>query len=150
MHSRATAFAVSLDAVVANSCTSLISGPNDPDYAPAERNPAGAMTFNAEQWHLYDCIPQSAPVATDPENASGMSVNKAWAAYGMGRSDVLVAYIEGGVNWRLTASKDIRRKAYLNCGELPAPENAAFTAEDRMRGAKFHPCRTAPRCARAR
>ncbi len=82
------------------------------------------LTFNAEQWQLYDCIPQSAPVATDPENASGMSVNKAWAAFGMGRSDVIVAYIEGGVNWRINASTDIRRKAYLNCGELPAPEKA--------------------------
>ena len=84
-------------------------------------DPLGGLTFNAEQWHLYDCIPQSAPVATDPENASGMSVNKAWAAFGMGRPDVLVAYIEGGVNWRISSSKDIRRKAYLNYGELPAP-----------------------------
>jgi hypothetical protein len=108
-----------------NPCTTAISGPNDPSYAPAERNPLEGLTFNAEQWHLFDCIPQSAPVATDPENASGMSVNKAWAAFGMGRSDVLVAYIEGGVNWRLNSSTDIRRKAYLNCGELPAPENAS-------------------------
>ena len=108
-----------------NPCTSAINGPNDLEYAPAERNPLGGLTFNAEQWHLYDCIPQSAPVATDPENASGMSVNKAWAAFGMGRTDVLVAYIEGGVNWRLNSSTDIRRRAYLNCGELPAPEDAA-------------------------
>ena len=88
-----------------NPCTSAISGPSDPNYAPAERNPLGGLTFNAEQWHLYDCIPQSAPVATDPENASGMSVNKAWAAFGMGRSDVLVAYIEGGVNWRINRAR---------------------------------------------
>jgi len=107
-----------------NLCTRSISGPNDPDYAPAERNPLGGLTFNAEQWHLYDCIPQSAPVAFDPEGASGMSVNQAWVSFGMGRSDVIVAYIEGGVNWRLGQSLDIRRKAYLNCGELPAPENA--------------------------
>jgi hypothetical protein len=107
-----------------NPCTSAITGPDDPDYAPAERNPLGDLTFNSEQWHLYDCIPQSAPVATDPEGASGMSVNKAWASFGMGRSDVIVAYIEGGVNWRLNSSKDIRRQAYLNCGELPAPEKA--------------------------
>src|SRR5260221_8705927 len=106
-----------------NRCTAAISGPNDPAYAPAERNPLGGATFNAEQWHLYDCIPQSAPVATDPENASGMSVNKAWVAFGTGRSDVIVTYIEGGVNWRINASTDIRRKAYLNCGELPPPEN---------------------------
>ncbi len=95
----------------ANPCTSAISGPNDPDFAPAEINPLSGLTFNAEQWHLYDCIPQSAPVASDPEGASGMSVNKAWASFGMGRSDVIVAYIEGGVNWRLGQSFDIRRKA---------------------------------------
>jgi Subtilase family len=111
-------------AFAASLCTSAISGPNDPDYAPAERNPAGGMTFNAEQWHLYDCIPQSAPAAFDSEGASGMSLNKAWAVYGFGRKDVTVAYIEGGVNWRLSQSFDLRRKAYLNCGELPAPENA--------------------------
>jgi hypothetical protein len=109
---------------IGNPCTSGISGPNDPDYARAERNPLEGFTFNSEQWQLYDCMPQSAPAATDPENASGMSVNKAWAAFGNGRSDVIVAYIEGGVNWRIGSSKDIRRKAYLNCGELPAPEAA--------------------------
>jgi hypothetical protein len=114
-----------ISAADGNPCTSAISGPNDPDYAAAERNPLSGATFNAEQWHLYDCIPQSAPVATDPEGASGMSVNKAWAAFGMGRGDLTVAYIEGGVNWRINSSTDIRRKAYLNCGELPAPENAA-------------------------
>ena len=27
-----------------------------------------------------------------------MSVNRAWAAYGMGH--VIVAYMEGGVNWK--------------------------------------------------
>jgi Subtilase family/FG-GAP-like repeat len=113
-----------ISAADGNPCTSAISGPNDPDYAAAERSPMSGLTFNAEQWHLYDCIPQSAPVATDPENASGMSVNKAWASFGMGRSDVVVAYIEGGVNWRITPSFDIRRQAYLNCGELPAPEAA--------------------------
>jgi hypothetical protein len=110
-----------------NPCNSSISGPNDPDYARAERNPLSGFTFNAEQWGLYDCIPQSAPVATDPEGASGMSVNKAWASFGTGRSDVVVTYIEGGVNWRINSSKDIRRKAYLNCGELPAPEKADGT-----------------------
>ena len=109
-------------------CTSAISGPNDPDYAPAERNPLGAMTFNAEQWHLYDCIPQSAPLAVDSEGASGMSLNKAWATYGLGRTDVTVAYIEGGVNWRLSQSFDLRRKAYLNCGELPAPVRCLMTS----------------------
>jgi len=108
----------------ARTCTAAISGPNDPGYAPAERDPNGGMTFNVEQWYLYDCIPQSAPNAFDPEGAAGMSVNRAWATYGFGRSDVVVAYIEGGINWRRGESFDLRRKAYLNCGELPAPEKA--------------------------
>ena len=127
---------IQADAVATgNPCTSGISGPNDPDYAPAERNPLSGFTFNAEQWQLYDCMPQSAPVATDPENASGMSVNRAWASFGNGRSDVLVAYIEGGVNWRISASQDVRRKAYLNCGELPAPEAAdGFTTPGKSPG----------------
>src|SRR5258708_36178225 len=105
-------------------CTSAISGPNDPDYAPAERNLAGGMTFNAEQWHLYDCIPQSAPLAFDSEGASGMSLNRAWAVYGLGRKDVTVAYIEGGVNWRLRQSFDFAPKAYLKCGGARASADA--------------------------
>src|SRR5258707_12156281 len=77
-----------ISAADGNPCTAAISGPNDPDYAFAERNPLSGATFNADQWHLYDCIPQSAPVATDPETTSGIAVNNAWDAFGMGRSDV--------------------------------------------------------------
>jgi len=102
----------------AATCTSAIKGPNDPEFAPSERTP-GSGTFNVEQWYLYDCIPQSAPGASDPEGAAGMSVNKAWEAFGRGSKDVLVAYVEGGVNWRRESARDIRRKAYLNAGELP-------------------------------
>ncbi|HUO06452.1 MAG TPA: FG-GAP-like repeat-containing protein [Candidatus Binataceae bacterium] len=111
-------------AASSNPCTSSISGTNDPDYARAELNPTSTLTFNSEDWFFYDCIPQSAPNAVDSEGASGMSENKAWTAYGMGRSDVTITYIEGGVNWRLDQTRDLRRKTYLNCGELPAPENA--------------------------
>jgi hypothetical protein len=106
-------------------CAPSISGPNDPDFAPAERNPIAGGTFNAEQWPLFDCVPQSTPLANDPEGAAGMSVNRAWAAYGRGSKSVIVAYMEGGVNWRRESSRDLRRKAYLNTGELPRPEDAA-------------------------
>jgi hypothetical protein len=51
-----------------------------------------------------------------------MSVNRAWANYGMGH--VIVAYMEGGVNWKLGDSNDLRDRAYLNTGELPYPEDA--------------------------
>ncbi len=117
------AIALAPRAAIAMPCTTSILGPNDPDYAPTEL--AGGMgTFNNEQWYLFDCIPQSTPKATDPEGSAGMFFNEAWAQYGMGRTDLIVAYIEGGVNWRETETADLRRKAYLNCGELPAPENA--------------------------
>ena len=109
---------------IAMPCTASILGPNDPDYAPAELAPGTGLSFNSEEWYLFDCLPQSAPKATDPEGSSGMFFNEAWAKYGMGRSDLIVAYIEGGINWRQTVTADLRRKAYLNCGELPAPERA--------------------------
>ena len=109
---------------IAMRCTTSILGPNDPDYAPAELAPGTGLTFNAEYWYLFDCIPQSTPKAVDPEGSSGMFFNQAWAKYGFGRSDLIVAYIEGGINWRETETADLRRKAYLNCGELPAPERA--------------------------
>ena len=52
-------------AAIGGPCTSGISGPKDPDFARAERNPLSGFTFNSEQWQLYDCMPQSAPNATD-------------------------------------------------------------------------------------
>src|SRR4051794_36185227 len=103
----------------AATCTPDIFGPSDPDFAPGERSPGAGGTFNAEQWLLYDCIPQSTPLAQDPEGAAGMSVNRAWKDFGYGNSQVVVAYMEGGVNWRQASSRDLRRKAYLNSGELP-------------------------------
>jgi hypothetical protein len=113
----------------AATCTSGIQGPNDPEFALAEREGA-PNTFNVEQWYLYDCIPQSAPLASDPEGAAGMSVNRAWAEFGRGSRELLVAYIEGGVNWRRDSARDLRRKAYLNTGELPKPEGSASYDKD--------------------
>ncbi|MBA2349032.1 MAG: VCBS repeat-containing protein [Solirubrobacterales bacterium] len=126
----------------AATCTPGIEGPNDPLYAPSERGAPG--TYNVEQWYMYDCIPQSAPLATDPQGSAGMFVNQAWKKYGRGSKEVTVAYMEGGINWRMPNSADLRRKAYLNPGELPEPQDAggstkgtddldgdgAFTADD--------------------
>jgi len=112
-------------AASSSSCSASISGPNDPDYAPGERNPLIGGTFNAEQWPLFDCIPQSTPAARDPEGAAGMSVNKAWQSFGRGNPGVTVAYMEGGINWRQADSKDLRLKAFLNTGELPWPQDSS-------------------------
>jgi Subtilase family len=107
----------------AETCSNKISGPNDPGFAEAERKFPSAETWNSEDWPLFDCIPQTASKATDPEGAAGMSVNRAWANYGMGH--VIVAYMEGGVNWKLGDSNDLREQAYLNTGELPYPQDKA-------------------------
>src|SRR5437870_13520605 len=101
----------SAQAASAATCTSAISGPNDPGYAEAERNFPTSATWNSEDWPLFDCIPQTAPVATDPEGAAGMSVNRARAAYGMG--DVIVAYRERGVSGQRPDSNDQRDHPYL-------------------------------------
>jgi len=117
-------FALALPAgASAATCTSSISGPNDPGYAGAERSFPSSATWNSEEWQLFDCIPQTAPVAGDAEGAAGMSVNRAWAAYGMGH--VTVAYMEGGVNWKLPDANDLRDQSYLNTGELPYPQDAS-------------------------
>jgi hypothetical protein len=110
----------------AGTCTSSLFGPSDPDYAPAERAPGDpSLTFNNEQWYLYDCLPQSAPLAEDPQGSAGMRVNQAWKDFGYGSDSVLVAYMEGGVNWRKpTTAPELRRRAWLNTGELPRPERA--------------------------
>ena len=101
--------------------------PNDPAYAPAENGQPGA-TWDTEDWYLYGCTPNgTAPLATDPQGASGMSVSDLWNRTPnpqRGRDDVIVAYMEGGVNWRIPASCELKDRAALNTGELPYPENA--------------------------
>ncbi len=106
----------------AATCTPGIDGPNDPLFAPSERGTPG--TYNVEQWYLYDCIPQSAPIATDPQGAAGMSVNRAWRDFGRGNPGLTVAYMEGGINWRRADAADLRRQAALDVGELPMPQDA--------------------------
>jgi uncharacterized protein (DUF2141 family) len=118
-----------LPATAEGTCTRDIFGPNDPRYAGAERNPQDpSRSFNTEQWYLFDCIPQSAPLASDPEGAAGMSVNRAWQEFGYGSDEVLVAYMEGGINWRRADSApDLRTRVHLNRAELPLPQRADGT-----------------------
>lgn len=46
----------------------------------------------------------------------------AWAQGNIGRDDVLVAYVEGGVNYSANGIKDGLDSIYLNAGELPYPQ----------------------------
>ena len=93
--------------------------PNDPNFARCElQDPVTGCTDN-EQWNLYgpmdgrckapggvsfdqprpsNGLPCWARNATDPEGSSGVNITGAWAQGNVGRDDMLVAYIEGGVN----------------------------------------------------
>ncbi len=114
-------------------CGSLLAGsalaafpqdpPNDPAYDPAEQGgPSTCLTRSAdsEQHYLYSFMPQCTPGATDPENAAGGSEDRAWAKYTPGNGHTVIAYIEGGINWRNQPS-ELANKVFLNAGELPAP-----------------------------
>lgn len=112
--------------------------PNDPGYAPAENGQPGA-TWDGEDWYLYGCIPSgTAPLSSDPQGASGMSISDLWNRTPnpqRGRDDTIVAYMEGGVNWRIGASCELKDRAELNTGELPYPENAAGLTKSQLAAA---------------
>jgi hypothetical protein len=112
--------------------------PDDPEYdraEPAENPGCAQKSVNSEQHYLYDFMPGCAPNATDPEDASGMSVNAAWQDFTTGNGRTVIAYIEGGINWHNTEDADeLANKVFLNRGELPAPTtpvaNGTLNAED--------------------
>lgn len=114
----------------AATCGSQPGGPypNDPGYAPAETaaGQAAGDTWDGEDWYLYDCIPQTAHLASDPQGASGISASALWnRSPNPQRGDgVLVAYMEGGVNWRISQSCELKDRAWLDLPNLPYPENA--------------------------
>ncbi len=117
--------------------------PNDPGFARCEfQDPVTGCT-DSEQWNLYgpmdglckapggvnfdqprpsNGLPCWARNATDPEGSSGVNITGAWAQGNVGRDDMLVAYIEGGVNYSSNSIKDGLDAVYINPGESPYPE----------------------------
>src|SRR4051812_7032585 len=78
----------------------------------------------AGQWQFTgpaEGLPSWAPLARDPDNASGVNFTGAWRQGNLGRPDVVVAYIEGGVNYSSDGIKDALNNIFLNQGELPKP-----------------------------
>ncbi len=121
--------------------------PDDPLFAGCEsQDPVSGCTDN-EAWQFYGplvgdtCLapggstadqphpdgglPCWARNATDPEHAAGVNITGAWAQGNEGSPKIVVAYIEGGVNYSNNGVKDALDNIYLNKGELPYPENAA-------------------------
>src|SRR3954451_8289167 len=99
------------------------TAPNDPEYAPAEQGGQATCLQRAgddEQHYLYSFMPQCTPNARDPENAAGMSLDKAWRQFTPGNGRTVIAYIEGGINWHHDP-QELANKVFLNKGELPNP-----------------------------
>ncbi|MBN8868520.1 MAG: hypothetical protein J0H66_01405 [Solirubrobacterales bacterium] len=117
--------------------------PNDPNFARCElQDPVSGCT-DSEQWNLYgpmdgQCLAPGGAVfdqprpdgglpcwarnATDPESSSGINMTGAWAQGNIGRDDILIAYVEGGVNYSSNGVKDGLDAIYLNRRELPYPQ----------------------------
>ncbi|HMT04728.1 MAG TPA: hypothetical protein PKD76_04195 [Solirubrobacterales bacterium] len=117
--------------------------PNDPNFARCELQDPLTGCQDSEQWNLYGpmdglCLPPGGAVfdqprpggglpcwalnASDPENASGINMTGAWAQGNVGRDDILIAYVEGGINYSSNSVKDGLNAIYLNQGELPFPQ----------------------------
>lgn len=117
--------------------------PNDPNFARCELQDPVTGCQDSEQWNLYGpmdglCLapggavfdqprpdgglPCWARFATDPESSSGINMTGAWAQGNIGRDDILIAYVEGGVNYSSNGIKDGLNAIYLNQGELPYPQ----------------------------
>src|SRR4051812_5912812 len=82
----------------------------------------------AGQWQFTgpaEGLPSWAPLARDPDNASGVNFTGAWRQGNVGRPDVVVAYIEGGVNYSSDGIKDALDNIFLNQGELPRPQGSS-------------------------
>ena len=116
--------------------------PNDPNFANCDRqDPLSGC--DGGQWGLYGeldglcrapgevtyteprpggSLPCWARNATDPEGVSGVNMTGAWAQGNIGRDDILIAYVEGGVNYSSNGIKDGLNSIYLNEGELPYPQ----------------------------
>ncbi|MBK5234012.1 MAG: hypothetical protein JJE13_13670 [Thermoleophilia bacterium] len=116
--------------------------PNDPNFARCELQDPDTGCTDSEQWNLYGpmdglCkasggavfdqprpdggLPCWAQDAKDPEGSSGVNITGAWAQGNVGRDEMLVAYIEGGVNYSSNGIKDGLNAVYINEGELPYP-----------------------------
>lgn len=71
------------------------------------------------QWNMFSYVPTAA--ATANNHPSGISADLAWRIT-TGRPDVEAVVFDSGVNYDHV---DLRNQIWLNCKELPAPQNAA-------------------------
>jgi Subtilase family len=78
----------------------------------------------------YPSIPSASPSCP----AGGAAVNTAWQIT-LGRPDVLVSVLDSGIKWNdIGAMLTLRKKIWLNAGELPAPKDDMSTTFDPSTG----------------
>jgi hypothetical protein len=66
--------------------------------------------------HAQTCTP---PVTAD--GPCGMDLQDAWSHYTTGDPNVVLSYIEGGINWHLSQAKQLVDSIYVNWHETPVP-----------------------------
>jgi hypothetical protein len=91
-----------------------LTAPNDPKYAAATCPPSSSCGGPTGQWNLFG-VDAHFPPTTRP---SGISADLAWQVT-TGRPDTIIAVLDSGVQYD---QEDLRNKIWLNCGELPAPQ----------------------------
>src|SRR5438128_1031515 len=108
----------------------------DANRCDSSGNPPGCIALpnemsgcNGEMWKFASTsVCTSDPTVLDSPNelfgVSGMSVEIAWRLE-TGRPDVVIAVLDSGIKWNdLGALNDLRKKFYLNRGELPGRQGA--------------------------
>lgn len=91
---------------------------------------------NVKERLEYSCNPTGDPLIDgNPQELFGIKgpcVTKAWETT-TGRPDVTIAVLDSGINWP-SELPDLRRKTFLNRGELPMPEGGPNLADRRFGG----------------
>src|SRR5437667_7190163 len=136
MRSCSLAVAGSLTLLVALCARAEFPFRADANRCDSSGNPPGCIALpnemsgcNGEMWKFASTsVCTSDPTVLDSPNelfgVSGMSVEIAWRLE-TGRPDVVIAVLDSGIKWNdLGALNDLRKKFYLNRGELPVPQCA--------------------------
>ncbi len=80
--------------------TGTASGKSANDYSPMDFQYQFLSSFD-DLTKLIEGQPIRFPFASDPEGSPGMSLTRTWNeqrfGYGIGRPDVVIAYVEGGI-----------------------------------------------------
>src|SRR6266478_6610236 len=137
MRHRSLAVAAGLTFVLTLSARAEFPFAADPNRCDSSGNPPGCIAVpnemsggagmcNDNKWKFAStnfCTSDATVNASPNElfGVSGMSVEIAWRKE-TGRPDVVIAVHDSGIRWRAgDVEGDLRKKFYLNRGELPAP-----------------------------